>query len=166
MAYVKKEEAQVERSTPASSSSSRQSSGAGVAVTDRGDQDDRRIVSLEDVVGKVLRWGSLLSMAIILVGLAGVAWYTHVAAGPQILLIPVVGSRDLNTPAALLSRIQGGDPTAIISLGLLVLIATPVLRVTSTVVYFFLRKDLTYLAVTSFVLLVLVAGFLLGSTAG
>ncbi|HEX9015919.1 MAG TPA: DUF1634 domain-containing protein [Chloroflexota bacterium] len=124
------------------------------------------IVSLEAVVGKVLRWGSLLSMAIILVGLVGVAWYTRASSGPQILLIPVVSGHDLNTPAGILRRIANGDPTAVISLGLLVLIATPVIRVASTVVYFSLRRDRTYFAVTCFVLAVLIVGFLLGSTAG
>ncbi len=162
MAYVRKEEE--ERTEAASTSSPEQSRRGKAEAADLANEE--KVVALEDVVGKVLRWGSVLSMVIILAGLAGVVWYSRMTTGPQILLIPVVGTHDLNTPAALLSRIRNGDPTAIISVGLLVLILTPVLRVASTVVYFFLRRDRTYLAVTTFVLLVLIIGFLLGSTAG
>jgi uncharacterized membrane protein len=121
---------------------------------------------LEDVVGRVLRYGSLLSMAIILFGLAAVAWYAHVNPTHAVVLLPPLGKRAMNAPAALIARVEAGDPTAIISIGLLVLIATPVLRVASTVVFFFVKRDLTYLAITGFVLLVLITGFLLGSTAG
>lgn len=161
MAYVRKDEARAEEAAGGPPHGP-----TGVASPVPGVDEEENVVTLEDVVGKVLRWGSLISMVIILIGLAGVAWYSRMTTGPQILLIPVVGAHDLNTPAGLLTRIVNGDPTAIISLGLLVLILTPVLRVASTVVYFFLRRDSTYLAVTGFVMLVLIVGFLLGSTAG
>ena len=162
MAYLR--EVEEGRTEVASAPSPKQSWRSEAPAADQDDQSS--VLKLEDVVGNVLRWGSLLSMAMILAGLAGVAWYARMATGPHLLLIPAVGTHNLNTLLNLITGIRSGDPTAIISLGLLALIITPVLRVASTVVYFFMKRDLTYLAITSFVLLVLVAGFLLGNTAG
>ncbi len=106
----------------------------------------------------MLRYGSLLSTAIILVGVAVLAWSSR--SEPL-----AVGYRPaVHTPAQLLAGLRGSDPLAIVSLGLLVLIATPVARVASTVVYFLWKRDRVYLAVTGFVLLVLLAGFIVGSS--
>jgi uncharacterized membrane protein len=51
---------------------------------------------------------------------------------------------------------------AIISLGLLLLIATPVFRVAASVLLFLLEKDHLYTVITLFVLAVLISSFLLG----
>ncbi len=123
-----------------------------------------RPIRLEQVVGRVLRYGSLLSVALIAVGVVLMA-----ASGSfGSLGIPQSSSGELRPPVhsmvGLLAGLQGGDPSALVSLGLLVLIATPVARVATTVVYFLFRRDRLYLAITSFVLLVLIAGFLLGAT--
>ncbi len=122
-----------------------------------------RGVPLERVVGRVLRYGSLVSVALILMGIASMAWSTRF--GSQGLpSVPKAGdAAPFHDPAGLLAGLQSGDPSAVISAGLLVLIATPVIRVASTVVYFLLHRDKPYLAITSFVLLVLIAGFLIGS---
>jgi uncharacterized membrane protein len=54
------------------------------------------------------------------------------------------------------------DPSSIIALGLLFLIALPILRVGMTVVLFILEKDWLYSAITLFVFLVLMTGILFG----
>jgi uncharacterized membrane protein len=56
-----------------------------------------------------------------------------------------------------------GDPLAVIALGLLVLIATPVLRVAVSIVTFALERDWVYVAITTLVLCILIASFLLGA---
>lgn len=55
-----------------------------------------------------------------------------------------------------------GRPYALIALGLLVLIATPVVRVAATLIGFVRAKDPRYIAITAIVLTVLLLSFALG----
>jgi uncharacterized membrane protein len=118
--------------------------------------------ALDRVVGTVLRVGSTVAVVLILGGVLLMLWAALFQSRP----LPSVPRPGYTEPArgldALLAASRG-DPSAIISMGLMVLIATPVLRVASTVVYFLLKRDWTYLAVTGFVLLVLVVGLLMGA---
>jgi uncharacterized membrane protein len=57
------------------------------------------------------------------------------------------------------SRFRG---EAVAAFGLLILLATPVLRVAISIVLFLTQRDATYTAITSAVLAVLVASFVLG----
>ncbi len=93
-------------------------------------------------------------MALIVVGVA-----LTVLGGPVggLLVYPVASGAGM-------PRLGAGTPIALINLGMLVLIITPVARVASTVVFFFSKRDLPYLAITGYVLLVLLAGLLLGAT--
>jgi uncharacterized membrane protein len=68
----------------------------------------------------------------------------------------------LRHPAALLSRLLSGDPSAVIQLGILFLIATPVCRVLFAIVAFVLEGDRLYVAVSLLVLAVLLFGVLRG----
>ncbi len=118
---------------------------------------------LEEAVGYVLRYGSFLSVGIILVGVVLMLW-AFFFNGQPLPGVPKPGdSASLEGLSGLLSGLRAKDPSTVISLGLLVLIATPVIRVATTVVYFFFKRDRMYLAITTFVLLVLIAGFLVGA---
>ena len=55
-----------------------------------------------------------------------------------------------------------GKPYAIIGLGMLLLIATPVVRVALSVVFFLVQKDWLYVGITVFVLVVLLASMMVG----
>ncbi len=68
----------------------------------------------------------------------------------------VVGVQDL------LGAARRGDPAAYLSLGLLVLLATPVLRVAGALAVFALERDRRYVLVTAAVLAVMGVGVLLG----
>jgi uncharacterized membrane protein len=68
----------------------------------------------------------------------------------------VVGLRDL------LPGLGGLDPAAYLSVGLLVLIATPFARVIGSIVGFALQRDRRYVLVTAAVLVVMCVGVLLG----
>jgi len=57
----------------------------------------------------------------------------------------------------------GGNGRAIITAGLLVLIATPVVRVAFSIFIFVRARDKTYAAITTAVLLILLFGFLVGA---
>ena len=57
----------------------------------------------------------------------------------------------------------GGNGRAIITAGLLVLIATPVVRVAFSIYIFVRARDKTYAAITTVVLLILLFGFAVGA---
>jgi uncharacterized membrane protein len=111
----------------------------------------------ELIISHVLRGGVLLSATIILAGV--VLFYARtLAAGGR--------STDVSAfPHTLPSVGQGlahADPLAMIVLGLLVLLATPVVRVAVSIVAFLLERDWRYVVITSLVLLILLLSFVLG----
>jgi uncharacterized membrane protein len=117
---------------------------------------DRLIRQAELIISNVLRGGVLLSAGIILLGV--IIFYARSAAGGHTLA-------DKPFPATLTAVGHGltvGDPLAIIALGLLILLATPVARVAVSIVAFALEGDRRYVVITSIVLLILLASFALG----
>lgn len=63
---------------------------------------------------------------------------------------------------AVLHGITHGDPTAILLVATVLLILTPVARVVVSIVAFFIDRDYKFVAVTSFVFLVMVITVILG----
>jgi uncharacterized membrane protein len=55
-----------------------------------------------------------------------------------------------------------GNPQAVVVLGLLVLLVTPVVRVAVSIIAFLLERDWRYVLITSLVLLILLLSFALG----
>ncbi len=113
---------------------------------------------MTNVIGWILQGGVILSAIFIIIGL---------------LLLPTRPGglsiqRLLNFPQTL-DQIRQGlfilRPQAIIALGLLILIATPVVRVAASIISFALERDRTYVIITSVVLAILLFSiFFLGST--
>jgi uncharacterized membrane protein len=68
-------------------------------------------------------------------------------------------------PGPIFRAVLEGRGRAIIQLGLLLLIATPVLRVAYSVLAFARRRDVVYVFVSLFVLAVLIVGFALAPAA-
>jgi uncharacterized membrane protein len=129
------------------------------------------ITRVELVISYVLRGGVLLSAAVILCGitllavsrntgyapirphhLPGILAF-HSGAGPG--YFPTA-------PAAVVRAVLAGKPYAIIGLGMLLLIATPVLRVALSVVFFLVQQDWLYVGITVFVLAVLLLSLVAG----
>ena len=65
---------------------------------------------------------------------------------------------------AILQGVAHGEPLAIITLGIVLLIATPISRVLLTLVNFLVERDHTYTALTGVVLLILLYSLLAGFT--
>ncbi len=127
------------------------------------------MVSTETMISWILRVGVSLSALFILFGallllvtgqtgyvgsldnLAGLLRYdqNRLAAFPT-------------TPGEVLLGLAQFKPYAFIALGLLLLIATPVIRVVASVVIFLLARDYAYVLITLIVLVILVISFLLG----
>ena len=122
-------------------------------------QGEKRTSSTNELIGWILQTGVILSTALII-------------SGFLLLLIHAGGfssQRLLNFPQTL-TDIQNGlfhlRPQALIALGLIVLIATPVFRVAASIVSFALEKDRTYVIITMIVLAILLFSifYLVGNT--
>jgi uncharacterized membrane protein len=113
----------------------------------------RRVRQAELLISHVLRGGVVLSAVIIAIGMLAVVTDRGSRTSPP---------APLDSLAGVWQGIQVGNPLAVIMAGLLVLLATPVLRVAVSVVAFALEGDLRYVTITCLVLLVLLASFVLG----
>lgn len=122
------------------------------------DAINQRRVSLvrqaEVAISNVLRGGVLLSAAVILIGV--ILYYTQ----------PHTNHLGRATPAyphalsQIIPALLTGSPQGIITLGLLILLATPVLRVAVSIVAFALERDWLYVGVTVVVLALLLISIL------
>ncbi|RKQ88536.1 putative membrane protein [Brockia lithotrophica] len=119
---------------------------------------------MEVAVSRILRIGVLTSTVVIAFGLLllflrdGLA-VAHVS---QVLHAPPTAPAYPVSPGELLRESVRGNPAAIIALGLVLLIATPVLRVAASVFLFLREGDRLYAGITLFVLVVLLLSFVLG----
>jgi uncharacterized membrane protein len=123
-------------------------------------REDALVRRSEIIISSVLRGGVILSAAVITIGVA--AYYL---AGASTVRYPH-GLRFPDSIPTLWFGLTHGDPMAIIALGLILLLATPVLRVAVSVLAFAAARDRLYVAITLLVLLVLISSFLLGLGGG
>jgi uncharacterized membrane protein len=105
---------------------------------------------LDEVVHKMLLTGLALSTILIVVG----------------LLLSGIYHRQLPSAATglhqVLRNLKAGDPSGFLDIGILFLIATPILRVFGSLADFIYRRDWRYAAITSIVLLILAISVLVG----
>lgn len=117
--------------------------------------DDQK---MEYIMGRLLQIGVLLACLIVLAGGAlyvrthphEVPNYRHFASEPA----------DLQSVHGVLSGVAHKDSGAIIELGILFLIATPIARVVFAIVAFALERDRLYILVSSAVFIVLMISLL------
>jgi uncharacterized membrane protein len=116
----------------------------------------RQDQKVERIIGVLLQTGVLLS---ILVALIGMTLYLG-RAGRQVADFQVFRGEpfDLRAAPAIVAAALAGRREAIIQLGVVVLIATPIARVLLSLVAFALQRDRTYVVVTLIVLVVLLSG--------
>lgn len=114
---------------------------------------DARLRQAELIISHVLRGGVLTSAAIIALGV--VLFYVRATSGTVSDVVP----RSLGDVVGGLPR---GEPLAVVALGLVLLLVTPVLRVAVSIVTFALERDWLYTGITVLVLLILLVSFLLG----
>lgn len=110
----------------------------------------KRAHNLNEVVHHVLIFGLTLSTVLILIGL-GLDFVDH-------RQVPTSVPGFLET----LRRTAALRPSGFLTLGLLVLVATPILRVIGSTLAFLYERDWRYAAITFFVLVVVSLSLLLG----
>jgi uncharacterized membrane protein len=127
---------------------------------------------IELFIARLLRWGVMFSFTIIAIGI-GLVIITGQTGFQQIHLDDVnslvqyqVKPDFPNSLSSVFYGVVALKPYAIIALGLLILIAIPVMRVAVLVVTFIVERDWLYVAITAFVLLVLLTSFAIGEAGG
>lgn len=112
--------------------------------------------SMDAGMGRLLQVGVLLASGTVLVG--GVL-YLRANGGQRASYRSFTSEpASLREPAALMHGLGHGDPAAVIQLGVLLLIATPVARVIFAVVSFALERDRLYVWISVAVLIILLLG--------
>ncbi len=125
----------------------------------RQQQETKASVFATRTIGWVLQGGVIISALVIVIGLVLLPTQPGGLSPERLLRFP----QTLSQVGASLVALR---PQGIIALGLLLLIATPVLRVAVSVVTFALEKDRKYVVITLIVLAILLFSlFYLGSTA-
>src|SRR5215467_2538951 len=109
---------------------------------------------LEIIIGNLLRLGVLASA--ILVFISGIVFVVQHHADSVHYGTFQVEQTNLRTVSGILWSAWSLRPAAIIQLGLLLLIATPIARVALALIGFYLEGDHLYVAVSTIVLLILV----------
>jgi uncharacterized membrane protein len=108
----------------------------------------------EKLIGAVLRGGVILAATIAFVG--GVLYLLHGGAVNSNYQIFHGEPSDLRQVQPVVADAAAGHARALIQLGLLILIATPVARVALSVVAYFSERDWLYTAITVIVLAILI----------
>jgi uncharacterized membrane protein len=128
----------------------------------------RHIANVEIVISTLLRVGVIVSLAIVVAGLVlSFAHHREYWSSPSML-------KQITTPGRIVPHSIGDvvkglgqlKGEAVIAMGLLLLIATPVLRVAVSIAVFLIERDWIFVVVTVLVLAMLILSFFLGRVEG
>jgi len=129
------------------------------------------LTRMELAISHALRWGVLLSAAVILAGVLMLGWRHDTGYGKvqrhhlsQLLACRAGSGAGVfpTAPGTVIQGVRAGRPYAIIALGLLLLIATPVVRVALSVLFFLSQEDWLYVGLTLAVFAILIISFTTG----
>ena len=116
----------------------------------------QRDYQMDRIISVVLRGGVLLSAGLLIFG--ALLYFARVLWGGA----PANPTSFPHSLGDVFSGLGHGDPLAILTLGLIVLLLTPVARVLISIFAFARERDWLYVAITTLVLLILLVSFLLG----
>jgi len=115
---------------------------------------------VEQIIGRLLQAGVLLAAAVVIAG--ALPLLAQHGADVADFRVFHAGSTMLQSVSGVVRGALVLDSRAIVQLGLVLLIATPVARVALTLVAFVLQRDRLYIAITALVLALLLYGLLWG----
>ena len=111
---------------------------------------------VEQFVGRLLQLGVMLAAAVVVAGAAMLLAQSGGTPADFRTLQPATPM--LHTVRGIVAGAMAGNSHAIVQLGLVLLVATPVARVALTLVAFVLQRDRLYVAITAVVLALLLYG--------
>lgn len=130
--------------------------------------DDRKVRQVELLISTILRAGVVISLAVVILGMvvtfAHHREYIHSRQDLARLTSPARADFPHNM-AEMCHGLRKFEGRSIVVAGLLLLIATPVMRVAVSIFAFVYEKDLGFVVITSIVLVMLIFSFVVG-TAG
>ena len=112
--------------------------------------------TVEQIVGRLLQIGVLIAAAVTLVG--GAMLLVQHGRSPTDYTIFRGEPAFLRSLSGIIAAALAHDSRAIVQLGLVLLIGTPIVRVAFTLVAFALQRDRVYVGVTALVLALLLFG--------
>jgi len=115
---------------------------------------------LKQLIGRLLQLGVLVAAAVGIVG-GALVLMQHGGARPDFSEFRGQPAHLTSIPG-ILAGVRQMRSESIVQLGIVLLIATPVVRVASTLVAFVLQRDRTYIIVTTIVLALLLYGLIWG----
>jgi len=125
---------------------------------------DKPVGPIELLIGRLLRIGVIVSLIIIILGVFLIfnthPSYLNSSADLKRLISP--GAAFPKTLEAVSTGLLVMQGKAVVMVGLLLLMLTPILRVAMSLVLFILQRDLKFTFITGTVLIVLMISFLLG----
>lgn len=126
--------------------------------------DDTHLSQVEAWISITLRAGVLVSLALIVLGT--LVTFTHhpqyLASESDLARLTTPGAAFPRTLAEIITELGNFRGRAIVMAGLVVLIATPVLRVAISILAFLKERDLAFVAITTTVFAILMASFFMG----
>jgi len=130
--------------------------------------DEDKVRKVELFISALLRAGVLTSLVVVLVGTT-VTFVHHphyLTSRHDLGPLTKPGAEFPHSLSTLIRGLQHGQGRAIVMAGLLLLIATPVLRVAVSVLAFVYQRDRTFVVITTVVLALLLTSFVLGRGGG
>lgn len=113
---------------------------------------------LQTFIGNLLRFGVIVAMVIVIAGLI-LYLFSH---GGDIAAYGTFNENGVFRTDAFWQALKSGESKAIMELGVIILIATPIARVLFTMVGFWLEKDRMYTLIAFIVLCIIAYSLLFG----
>ena len=128
-------------------------------------QQDHRTRQVELAISNILRGGVIVSIVLIVLGtiVTFARHPTYVTQPSELHPLITPGTHFPHDLHNVVKELAVGRGKAIVTLGLIVLIATPVLRVAVSIVAFIYEGDRVFMLITATVLCLLLLSFLLGA---
>lgn len=125
---------------------------------------EEKVRRVELLISALLRTGVVLSMVLIVGGtiLSFLHHPAYLSSSDEFARLTRPGAAFPHTLAEVADCVQHWRGKAIVAAGLLVLIATPVMRVAVSIFGFLYQKDHTFVVLTTIVLALLLLSFVLG----
>ncbi len=130
--------------------------------------NSEKVRQVELFISNLLRIGVITSLAVVVIGT--VVTFAHhpenLSSQASLRQLTAHDAIFPHTLPAAAWAIRQGQGRGIVILGLLLLVATPVLRVAASIVGFIYEKDMLFVVITSIVLALLLLSFVLGRAEG